>query len=48
MEYLSINKMAEKWEVLKHEFKVSCSENWIEGAVRTGFACAILIDGKNC
>lgn len=44
MEYLSISQTAEKWGVSRRRIQVLCSENRIQGAVRIGFAWAILND----
>lgn len=44
MEYLSISQTAEKWGVSRRRIQALCSENRIQGAVRIGFAWAILND----
>ena len=46
MGYLSISQTAEKWGVSRRRVQVLCSENWIQGAVRIGYAWAVPSDDK--
>ena len=45
-EYLSIQQMAEKWEISERRIQVLCGEGRVPGAFRLGRAWAIPSDAK--